>query len=96
VEKHLTELARGEEGTIAALEAGRGMQQRLRLLGLVEGQRIRKLSELALGGPVVVLVNRAQVAIGRGMARRILVRLNEPPEQPGSPEEANHEQRRED
>jgi ferrous iron transport protein A len=36
---------------------------------------IRKLSDLALGGPVVVLVNRAQVAIGRGMARRILLRL---------------------
>lgn len=72
-------MARGEEGVIVAIQAGQGMQQRLRLLGLVEGQRIRKLSELALGGPVVVLVNRAQVAIGRGMARRILVRLDESP-----------------
>jgi ferrous iron transport protein A len=76
MERYLTELARGEEGTIVALQAGWGAQQRLRLLGLAEGQVIRKLSELALGGPVVVLVNRAQVAIGRGMARRILVRIN--------------------
>jgi ferrous iron transport protein A len=74
MEKHLTDLAKGEEGAIVAIQGGWGLQRRLRLLGLAEGQRIRKLSELALGGPVVVLVNRAQVAIGRGMARRILVR----------------------
>jgi ferrous iron transport protein A len=74
MEMHLTELGRGAEGIISAIQAGWGLQQRLRRLGLSEGQRIRKLSELAMGGPVVVLVNRAQVAIGRGMARRILVR----------------------
>jgi len=71
--KHLTDLAKGEQGTVVAIQSGWGFQQRLRLLGLAEGQEIRKLSELALGGPVVVLVNRAQLAIGRGMARRILV-----------------------
>lgn len=71
--KHLTDLAKGEQGTVVAIQGGWGFQQRLRLLGLAEGQAIRKLSELALGGPVVVLVNRAQLAIGRGMARRILV-----------------------
>lgn len=78
MQKYLTDLARGEQGMIAAIQAGHGMQQRLRSLGLAEGQAIRKLSDLALGGPVVVLVNRAQVAIGRGMARRILVRLSSP------------------
>jgi len=71
--KHLTDLAKGEQGTVVAIQGGWGFQQRLRFLGLNEGQEIRKLSELALGGPVVVLVNRAQLAIGRGMARRILV-----------------------
>ena len=75
--KQLTDLARGEAGTVVAIQGGRGFQQRLRLLGLAEGQGIRKLSELALGGPVVVLVNRAQLAIGRGMARRILVRTGD-------------------
>jgi ferrous iron transport protein A len=72
--KYLTELAKGEAGIIAAIHAGWGAQQRLRRLGLAEGQVIRKISDLALGGPVIVLVNRAQVAIGRGMASRILVR----------------------
>lgn len=75
MERYLTDLAKGEEGIIVAIQAGWGLQQRLRRLGLAEGQVIRKLSDLALGGPVVVLVNRAQVAIGRGMARRILIRV---------------------
>ena len=74
MEKPLTELKLGEEATIAAVQGGRGMQVRLRNMGLVEGQAVRKLSALAWGGPVVVMVKRTQIAIGRGMARRILVR----------------------
>ena len=74
MEKSLTELKLGEEATIAAVRGGRGMQVRLRNMGLVEGQVVRKLSALAWGGPVVVMVKRTQIAIGRGMARRILVR----------------------
>ncbi|MBA7643434.1 hypothetical protein ES703_51160 [subsurface metagenome] len=76
MEKLLTELVPGEEGKIIALYGGRGMQARLRALGLAEGQVIRKLSTLAWGGPVIILVNRVQIAIGRGMARRILVCAN--------------------
>jgi ferrous iron transport protein A len=74
MEKLLTELIQGQEGTIVSVLGGRGLQSRLRNLGLVEGQRIRKLSALAWGGPVVVEVKRTQVAIGRGMAARIAVR----------------------
>ncbi len=77
MEKPLTELKLGEEATIAAVQGGRGMQVRLRNMGLVEGQVVRKLSALAWGGPVVVMVKRTQIAIGRGMARRILVRQHD-------------------
>ena len=76
MDKLLADLNPGETGTIISLYGGRGMQGRLRRLGLIEGQVIQKLSTLAWGGPVVVLVHRAQIAIGRGMARRILVRTN--------------------
>jgi ferrous iron transport protein A len=75
MEKFLTELAAGEEGTITAVYGGKGLRSRLRRLGLVKGQHVRKLSDLALGGPVVVLVNRTQVAIGRGMANKITVSI---------------------
>lgn len=70
----LIDLRQGEEAFILALQGGRGFQARLRSMGFVEGQAIRKLSTLAWGGPVVVLAKRTQIAVGRGMARRILVR----------------------
>lgn len=70
----LPELDQGEEGIVTSLSGGHGVQERLRTLGIVEGQRVRKLSSLALGGPVILLINRAQVAVGRGMARKIFVK----------------------
>ncbi|TKJ43933.1 ferrous iron transport protein A [candidate division TA06 bacterium B3_TA06] len=76
-EKLLTDLSINEEAEIVEIRGGRGMQARLRALGLSEGQHVKKLSHVGLGGPVVILVNRAQVAIGRGMARRIIVRSND-------------------
>jgi ferrous iron transport protein A len=72
-EKLLTDLSVNEEAEIVEIRGGRGMQGRLRALGLAKGQRVKKLSRVGLGGPVVILVNRAQVAIGRGMAQRIIV-----------------------
>jgi ferrous iron transport protein A len=70
----LSELAPGARGVIASVRGGPGFRARLRALGLAEGQSLQKLSRVGLGGPVVVLVNRAQVAVGRGMAGRIVVR----------------------
>ncbi len=75
--KLISDLGPQEQGTIIALRGGRGLQARLRSLGLAEGQVVRKLSALGWGGPVIVLVNRAQVAIGRGMARHIVVSCEE-------------------
>jgi ferrous iron transport protein A len=73
MEQSLVDLRQGEEAVITAIGGGRGLQARLHSMGVVEGQTIRKLSALAWGGPVVVLVKRTQVALGRGMARKILV-----------------------
>jgi ferrous iron transport protein A len=75
IEKPLADMAPGEEGEIIALEGGEKLKSRLRALGLAKGQRIRNMSRIGWGGPLVVLVNRAQIAIGRGTARKILVRV---------------------
>ena len=73
----LTDLATGQTAVIVNLGGGHGAQHRLRALGLLEGQRIRKISRIGKIGPVVVLVDRAQVAVGHGMAKRILVQAHE-------------------
>ncbi|RJR32336.1 MAG: ferrous iron transport protein A [Candidatus Latescibacterota bacterium] len=77
IEKFLADLAPGEEGEIVSLGGGHGFQARLRAMGIVEGQRVRKLSRIRWGGPIILIVNRAQVAVGRGMARKITVRIDD-------------------
>ena len=84
----LTELPADVEGTVVALDGGYGMQARLRSLGITEGRRLRKISGIGRRGPVVVLVERAQVAIGYGIARRVVVRPDASPsggQDPGRP-----------
>ncbi|MBU8913859.1 MAG: FeoA domain-containing protein [Spirochaetales bacterium] len=73
----LTELETGQTAIIVSLEGGHGARQRLRSLGILEGRRIRKISRIGKIGPVVLLVDRAQVAIGHGMAKKILVQAHE-------------------
>lgn len=75
IDKSAAALGSNEEGTIVSLGGGPGAQARLRALGLVEGQRVRNVSRIGWGGPVILLVNRAQVAVGRGLARKIVVRV---------------------
>jgi len=76
-EKPLAELKPGEIAEIVALNGGDEFQSRLRAMGLAEGQTVRKLSRIRWGGPIVLLVNRAQVAVGRGMARKIVIRVKD-------------------
>lgn len=74
----LTDLPAYVDGIVVALDGGYGMQARLRSLGIVEGKRLRKLSDIGRRGPVVVLIERTQVAIGYGIARRVMVSADSP------------------
>lgn len=66
----LTQLRIGEKARIVAIGGGRGLKQKLFLRGLFEGKVVRVVSNY---GPVIVEVNGNIVAIGRGMARKIIV-----------------------
>ncbi len=74
--KTLVEMLPGEEGVVKNVAGGRGMVRRLYCMGIFPGQRIKKLSGIGRGGPVVVEVMRTKVAIGFGMASRILVEIH--------------------
>ena len=53
------------------------MVNRLSALGIRPGKRITKVGAMFMRGPVTVQVDRTQVAVGFGMARRIMVELGE-------------------
>ncbi|MFV9676827.1 MAG: FeoA family protein [Methanosarcinales archaeon] len=65
-------LSVGEEGVIVEMQGGRGMSQRLSEMGFTNSTRVRVLSSSS-PGPVLVRVRDARIAIGRGIAMKILV-----------------------
>lgn len=69
----LTQMKSGEHGTVKALEGGDQFANKLASLGIRIGKRITKISSMVLRGPVVISINRRHVAMGFGMAKKILV-----------------------
>ena len=66
----------GQSGIVVQIQGGHGLVNRLNSLGIRSGKRITKISSMIMRGPVTIQVDRAQVAIGFGMARRIIVELD--------------------
>jgi ferrous iron transport protein A len=72
----LARMRAGQSGMILRIEGGHGLVNRLNALGIIPGKRISKISSMLMRGPVTVEVDRARVAVGFGMAGRILVQLD--------------------
>ena len=72
----LDQLEAGQSGTVIQIQGGQGMINRLNARGIRDGKRITKVGSMGMRGPVTVQVDRAQVAIGFGMARRIVIELD--------------------
>ncbi len=73
----LSEMEAGQSGIVIEIHGGQGMASRLSTLGIRTGERIKKISGQPMRGPVTVEMGRSQVAIGFGMAFKILVELEE-------------------
>jgi ferrous iron transport protein A len=64
----------GTTVTLVAVQAGRGLAQRLADMGFVPGVEIEVINNGA-PGPIVVMVKGSQLVLGRGMAHKIAVQL---------------------
>ncbi len=69
----LTNLNTGDEGTLIDIEGGRGIKSKLFNLGLTPGIKIKIISKNGWG-PIVLKVRDGKIAIGRGMAEKILIK----------------------
>ncbi|NLG88249.1 MAG: ferrous iron transport protein A [Clostridiaceae bacterium] len=69
----LKDMKIGEEAVISTIKGGYGIHAKLESMGLREGSRITKKSAVFAGGPVIVQAGSTQIAIGDGMANRIIV-----------------------
>jgi len=73
----LTELTERLEGRIVELRGGFGFQRKVRVMGFREGKKIRVISVQPAGGPLTIEIGGSRITIGRGMAQRIFVEVEQ-------------------
>ncbi len=72
----LSELDTRKAAIVEHVEGGPGFQRRLASLGIRAGKSIRRIASEPLRGPVIIEVDGTRVAIGRGMAMKVFVVVN--------------------
>ena len=72
----LAEMKTGQTGIVVGVLGGHGLIRRLDALGIRPGKKVTKLSSTLFRGPVILKVNNTQVAVGFGMARKIIVEVD--------------------
>jgi ferrous iron transport protein A len=76
IQLSLGQMKAGQTGTIIQILGGRGLVRRLEALGIRPGEKVTKITSTLFRGPVTIRTNQTQVAIGFGMANKILVEID--------------------
>jgi len=71
----LRQMQAGQSGIVAQIQGGHGLINRLSALGIRPGKKITKVGSMFMRGPVTVQLDSTQVAIGFGMANKVIVEL---------------------
>jgi len=72
----VVQMRTGQTGTIVGVMGGPGLIRRLDALGIRPGKQVTKISSTLFHGPITLGVNSSRVAVGFGMARRIVVKID--------------------
>ncbi|MBN1398886.1 MAG: ferrous iron transport protein A [Bacteroidetes bacterium] len=73
----LAQMQPGETGTVKAIQGGYGLIRKLQNLGVRPGKKITKVSSHFWRGPQTVEIDNMQVAVGFGIAKKIIVEIDE-------------------
>lgn len=73
---NLTQMKSGKQGTVVAINGGFGLKRRVEALGIRVGVNVKKISSQLMRGPITVQVGNTQVALGFGMAQKIIVEID--------------------
>ncbi|MQY81906.1 MAG: ferrous iron transport protein A [Dehalococcoidia bacterium] len=74
---NLSQMYPGQSGKVVEIDGGVGLVSRLSAMGIRPGRKITKLSSMLMRGPVTVQQGSTRLAIGFGMARKILVEIEQ-------------------
>jgi Fe2+ transport system protein FeoA len=69
----LVQMKVNQKGIVAEIQGGKAFENRCISLGIVQGREVIKLSQFIMRGPVAIKVGRAVLALGYGMAHKIII-----------------------
>ncbi|RLF63469.1 MAG: ferrous iron transport protein A [Thermoplasmata archaeon] len=73
----LAKLGPGRKAVISRIEGGHGFKINLRTRGVREGKTIEIITSHPLQGPLVIRIDGRETTIGRGMASKIFVKVED-------------------
>ncbi|MCD6413545.1 MAG: ferrous iron transport protein A [Elusimicrobia bacterium] len=73
----LAQLRAGQSATVVEIRGGMRLMEKLASLGIMTGTKIKKISSQFMNGPITIQSGNTQVALGYGMAKRIIVEPEE-------------------
>ena len=68
----------GQSARVVQIQGGIGLVNRLSTMGLRPGKKVTKVSAMLMRGPVTIQIGSTRMAIGFGMANKIMVELEGP------------------
>ena len=74
-ETTIARMKNGQHGVVLRMEGGHSLTNRLNALGIRPGKKIIRVGAMMMQGPVTVKVGGTQVAMGFGMASKVVVEL---------------------
>lgn len=69
----LTQLGPDRKARISDIAGGGNLRSKLMHMGVYKGREVTKLSHIGLRGPVVIRVGRGILALGHGVAAKVIV-----------------------
>ena len=70
----LDQISKDNRILVVEIEGGWRVRQRLNQMGIHPDDQILVKRSGAMGGPILIQIHGTEVAIGRGMARKIIVK----------------------
>jgi ferrous iron transport protein A len=69
----LDHVRENQKAKVIDIQGGQGIRQRLGQMGIHSGDEVAMIRYGALRGPILIEVHGSQVALGRGIASKIIV-----------------------
>ena len=74
--RDITHMRPGETAKVVMIQGGHGILHRTGVMGLRPGRTITKVGSHFWRGPQIIKIGSSQIAVGFGMAKRIIVQID--------------------